>query len=85
MGLVGERGWLVNRNRSCHPRHSYTLASPASPTQHAWRPLGIGCGAHGEPPCPRSSHRAAAFAGRVVIFGGAGHAEDNAKMDDVHT
>jgi hypothetical protein len=55
--------------------------------QNTWRALSPGSGVYGQPPCPRSSHRAVAFAGRVVLFGGAPQSSDEARerMGDIHT
>jgi hypothetical protein len=55
--------------------------------QNSWTPLGAGLGAvRGEFPRARSSHRAVAFAGRVVVFGGTAAADDEAEhMAGVHT
>ncbi|KAI8467037.1 MAG: hypothetical protein J3K34DRAFT_45907 [Monoraphidium minutum] len=54
--------------------------------QNSWRALSLGAGARGQPPCARSSHRAVAFAGRVVIFGGTPHPDDKRRrMGDIHT
>jgi hypothetical protein len=72
---------------SCTHTHTHTRAhtTKSNNAQNAWKPLGRGCaGVRGEPPRARSSHRAVAFAGRVVLFGGAG-ARDSERMADVHT
>lgn len=62
------------------------FSQPLSQPQDAWLSLGEGCSARGEPPCPRSSHRAVSYQGRVVVFGGAPNKEADAeRMGAVHT
>lgn len=40
----------------------------------------------GTPPCPRSSHRAVVYNGRIILYGGAGEAKGvKARMGDVHS
>ena len=49
----------------------------------AWMPLTFTVS--GPPPCPRSSHRAAAFHGRAVMFGGAAQGAPNELLEGVHS
>jgi N-acetylneuraminic acid mutarotase len=60
-----------------------TLLCAYDTSMDAWVPLTFE--ADGPAPAPRSSHRAAAHNGRVVIFGGAAQGVPNEVLESVHT
>lgn len=65
-------------------RKASPLPRPAA-TQNAWLPLAAGAGARGAAPRPRSSHRAVAFEGRMVLFGGTDQAKNSEDLTRVYT